>query len=46
VHVAVASVQLHPVPASPVAVRLLGSVSTTVTAPVVTPVPMLRTVTV
>ena len=38
--------QLQPVPLSPVAVNPLGSVSTTVTSPLVGPVPLLRTVTV
>src|SRR5206468_1501606 len=46
VHVNVASVQFQPVPAIPVAVKTAGSVSATVTAPVVGPCPRLLTVTV
>ena len=42
VQVSVASVQLQPVPSIAVAVRPLGSVSTTVTMPLDPPVPVLE----
>jgi hypothetical protein len=44
VQVSVPSVQVHPVPDNPVAVKLAGKVSTTLTAPVVAVLPLLVTV--
>ena len=42
-HVTVDNVQVHPVPDMAVAVRPAGTVSTTVTVPVVAAVPLLLT---